>query len=109
MRERRDEGRRSRNVTDLVYSSLIALKDDGRKDEGQRVRTDSILVSSETHRYTDGWMYTDQVCVCVCVLTAGRLGRVTSLSSLVSWEESVEPSVLAAELPEHSEGLKHQR
>lgn len=43
------------------------------------------------------------------VLTAGLLGRVTSLpSSLVSWEESVEPSVLVAELPElHKSELVH--
>lgn len=38
----------------------------------------------------------------VCVLTAGRLGRVTSLlSSLVSWLRCVDPSVFPAELPEH--------
>lgn len=43
------------------------------------------------------------------VLTAGLLGRVTSLpSSLVSWEESVELSVLAAELPDlHKTELVH--
>lgn len=46
--------------------------------------------------------------MCVCVLTAGRLGRVSLPSSLFSWEEErLEPSVLTAWLPEQKKYIKN--
>lgn len=83
---------------------------DGRKDEKRkRVEMNSSVVSSDkrvgqSQRVNVFFNILYFVFKCVySSLTAGLLGRVTSLpSSLVSWEESVEPSVLAAELPEHT-------